>query len=198
MKIACLNTACLVAAMALAPAGYANAAPYKVLPGSTLGFSSSFQGEAFEGNFAKFTPRIDFDPGKAAGAFDVAIELASTGTKNEERDEALRGSDFFNSKKTPQARYAATKFRALGGNRFAADGTLTLNGISKPVVLEFSWTPGAQAVLAGTATVKRLDFKVGMGDWSDTGDLPNEVKVKTRLLLAPAATAPGTPAAKKP
>ena len=67
------------------------------------------------------------------------------------------------------------------------------SGISKPVVLEFSWTPGAQTVLAGSANLMRLEFKVGTGDWSDTGDLPNQVTVRTRLLLAP-----GMPAAKKP
>ena len=35
------------------------------------------------------------------------------------------------------------------------------------------------------ATVNRLDFKVGTGDWSDTGILPNAVKVKTVLILVP-------------
>ena len=181
------------ASLAALGASAANAAPWRVLPGSTLGFSASFEGEAFEGSFAKFTPRIDFDPKQlATSRFDVGIELASADTRNDERDEALHGTGFFNSRKTPQARYLATKFRALGGNRYAADGTLTLNGISKPVVLEFSWTPGAQTVLAGSASLRRLDFNVGTGEWSDTSELPNEVKVRTRLLLAP-----GTPAAKK-
>ena len=186
---------CLAAATVFL-AATAGAAPYRVLPGSTLGFSTSFEGEAFEGSFAKFTPRIEFDPKQLAGArFDVAIDLASAGTKNDERDEALRGEDFFNTRKSSQARYLATKFRALGGNRYVAEGTLTLNGISKPVALEFTWTPGAQTVLAGSATVQRLDFKVGTGDWTDTSDLPNAVKVRTRLLLA-APT--GTHATKKP
>jgi polyisoprenoid-binding protein YceI len=185
-----------LAATALAAAGAAQAAPYRVLPGSTLGFSASFEGEAFEGRFAKFTPRIEFDPKQLAAArFDVSIELASADTKNDERDEALRGTGFFNSKATPQARYLATRFRALGGNRYVADGTLTLNGISKPVPLEFTWTPGAQTVLAGSASLKRLDFKVGTGEWSDVAELPNEVRVRTRLLLA---AAPGKPAAKQP
>jgi polyisoprenoid-binding protein YceI len=188
---------CFVAVLAFAAAGAAFAAPYRVLPGSTLGFAASYQGETFAGSFAKFTPRIDFDAKSATGTFDVAIDLASAGTRNDERDEALRGADFFNTRKTPQARYLATRFRALGGGKYAADGTLTLNGISKPVLLEFTFTPGAQTILAGRATVKRLDFKVGTGDWSDTADLPNEVQVSTRLLLA-AASAPGTPAPKRP
>ena len=187
---------CLAATLAFTVAGSADAAPWRVLPGSTLGFSSSFEGEAFEGSFAKFTPVIEFDPKQLAGArFDVTIMLASADTRNDERDEALRGTGFFNSRTTPQARFLATKFRALGGNRYVADGALTLNGINKPVALEFTWTPGAKTVLAGSAAVKRLDFKVGTGEWSDTAELPNAVKVRTRLLLA-APT--GTPAAKKP
>ena len=163
----------------------ATAAPWRVLPGSTLGFSSSYEGESFEGSFAKFTPRIEFDPKQlATSRFDVGIELASADTRNDERDEALRGTGFFNSRKAPQARYLATRFKALGGNRYLATGTLSLNGISKPVALEFTWTPGAQTVLAGSATVQRLDFGVGTGEWADTGLLPNAVRVKTRLLLA--------------
>jgi polyisoprenoid-binding protein YceI len=170
--------------------GSACAADWTTLPGSTLGFSSTFQGEAFEGKFSKFTPQIRFDPGHLADSrFDVRISLGSADTRNQERDDMLRGADFFDAKKLPEARFVANKFRALGGNRYVADGVLSLHGVSKPVALNFSWTPGAKPVLAGEASLKRLDFAVGGGDWTDTDLLPNEVKVKTRLLLAPAPAA---------
>lgn len=186
--------ACFVAGVAIAVAGLAQAAPYRVLPGSTLGFSASFDGDGFEGRFARFTPSIEFDPKQLASSrFDVRIELASADTKNSERDEMLHGNGFFNASKQPQARYVATRFRALGGNRYVADGVLTLNGLSKPVPLAFTWSGGAKPVLVGSASLKRLDFGVGTGEWADTSDLPNEVRVTTRLLLA-APT--GTPAAK--
>src|SRR3546814_5055049 len=79
-----------------------------------------------------------------------------------------------------QAHYSATNFRSLGDDRYAADGTLELRGVSKPVTLTFTWTPGAAPVLVGKATVKRLDFGVGGGDWADTDAIPNEVAVSTR------------------
>ena len=41
-------------------------------------------------------------------------------------------------------------------------------------------------VLAGKAMVKRLDFGVGGGDWADTGTIPDEVAVSTRVVLVPA------------
>ena len=176
--------------------GAANAADWTALPGSTLGFSTSYEGEQFEGRFAKFTPQIRFDPTHLADSrFDVSIDLGSADTQNQERDEALRGNGFFNAKKQGQAHYLASRFRAIGGNRFVADGVLTLNGVSKPIPLTFTWTAGAKPVLAGEASVRRLDFAVGTGDWADTELLPNEVKVKTRLLLTPAAATPAAPAA---
>ncbi|HMB57025.1 MAG TPA: YceI family protein [Arenimonas sp.] len=174
------------------------AADWTMQPGSTLGFTASYQGEAFDGRFGKFMPQIRFDPTKLADSrFDVRIALASTDTKNSERDEMLRGAEFFDSKKLPEARFVATKFRALGGNKFAADGALSLHGISKPVTLAFTWTAGAKPVLDGQALLKRLDFRVGTGDWQDTDLLPNNVTVKTHLVLAAAAvTKPVAPVAK--
>lgn len=174
----------LLAALLL-PATGATAADYVAQRGSTLGFVATYQDEAFEGSFAKFTPTLRFDPAKLAGSrFDVRIVLASASTANAERDEVLLGSEFFNAAGQPEARYVATRFRALGGNRFVAEGTLSLRGVSEPVPLNFTWTPGAKPVLAGEASVSRLAFKVGTGDWTDTGLLPDAVKVKTRLVLA--------------
>lgn len=180
-----IRAICLLLLLA---SGLATASDFRALPGSTLGFSASFQGERFEGRFDKFVPQIRFDPARLGDSrFAVAIDLGSADTRNEERDDMLRSAEFFNARKQPQARYVATKFRALGGNRFVADGVLTLNGVSKAVPLTFTWTAGAKPVLAGEASLKRLDFSVGTGDWTDTDLLPNEVKVTTRLLLAAAA-----------
>jgi polyisoprenoid-binding protein YceI len=174
-------------ALMLAAAG-AGAADYAAQPGSTLVFSASFQGERFEGQFERFTPQIRFDPARLQDSrFDVAIDLGSADTDNPDRDEVLLGAEFFAIASQPQARYVATTFRHLGDDRYAADGTLTLRGISQPVELRFTWTPGATPVLTGQATLKRLAFEVGTGDWSDTALMPDEVAVNTRLQLAPAA-----------
>jgi polyisoprenoid-binding protein YceI len=180
----------LALAFALAASGAAHATTtWRVLPGSSLAFTASYQGEDFEGRFARFTPSIAFDPKDLAGSrFDVIVQLASASTRNDERDEMLRGEGFFNSAKSPTARYHAARFRALGGDRFVAEGELSLNGITKPVSLAFTWSGGARPVLVGTATLRRLQFAVGTGEWTDTELLPDPVRVKTRLLLAaPAA-----------
>ena len=174
----------LAAALACAPAA---AADYVQAPGSTLAFAGSYQGEVFTGRFPGFDTRLRFDPAKPAEArLEVDIPLAGASTGNPDYDDNLRGASFLDVARFPRARYTATGFRALGGDRYAADGTLSLHGISRPVTLTFSWTPGAQPVLAGRATVKRLDFGIGAGDWGDTGMIPDAIAVSTRVLLRPA------------
>jgi len=181
-----IHLAALLAALACAPATAAT--DYRAGEASTLGFRATYMDDRFEGRFADFTPVIRFDPTDLENSrFDVRIALASASTANQERDELLVGPEFFNAGALPVARYQASKFTALGGGRFRADGALTLNGVSKPVALEFDWTPGTPAVLEGRASLKRLAFKVGEGEWADTDLLPNEVEVFTRLELQPEA-----------
>lgn len=171
----------LAAALFAAPAF---AADYVQAPGSTLAFATQYQGETFSGRFPSFSTALRFDPNQlATSKLDVTIPLAGFTTANKDRDDTLRGVDFFDVGQFPTARYVATKFRSLGGNRYAADGTLTLRGVSKPVVLDFTWTAGAAPVLAGKASVKRLAFGVGSGDWTDTELLPDNVAISTRVIF---------------
>lgn len=174
----------LAAALAAVPA---MAADYVQAAGSTLAFATQYDGETFTGTFPGFTTKLSFDPAHLdASKLDVAIPLAGAKTGNDDRDTTLRSADFFDVAKFAQARYTATGFRSLGGNAYAADGILELRGVRKPVTLSFTWTPGAAPVLAGKATVKRMDFGVGGGDWADTSLIPDAVAISTRVVFSPA------------
>jgi polyisoprenoid-binding protein YceI len=176
----------LLGCMLALAAPMAIAADYVQAPGSTLTFAGSYQGETFVGRFAGFATRLSFDPARLDDArLDVVIPLATATTGISDYDGELRGVSFFDSAKFAPARYTARKFRRLGGDRFAANGTLSLRGISRPVTLEFTWTPGAKPILAGTATVQRLDFGVGGGEWADTDVLPNAIAIATKVVLQP-------------
>lgn len=164
----------------------AMAADYAQASGSTLTFSGSYQGEHFLGRFPGFATRLSFDPAKPEkGWLEVVIPLTTASTGIGDYDGELRGPSFFDSARFAQARYSARGFRSLGGGRYAADGTLSLRGIDKPVTLEFTWTPGPDPVLDGVAIVQRLDFGVGSGDWADTDTLPNAIAIETRVVLQP-------------
>ena len=175
------KTVLLALAMLCAPAF---AADYVQAPGSSLVFAGKYQGEAFTGRFPGFSTTLRFDPKQlATSKLVVSIPLATAATSNADYDGELRGASFFDASKFPRATYTATRFRALGGNRYAADGTLTLRGVGKPVVLEFTWTPGAAPVLSGQAIVKRLAFGVGAGDWADTALIPDAIAISTRVVF---------------
>ena len=177
--------ALVLAALLSAPAGVLAATAWSTDAGSTLEFSASAEDEAFTGRFGRFDAKIVFDPADLAGSsFNVEIDLASADSASAERDEMLLGSEFFDVANTPKATYVATAFRELGAGRFAADGTLTLRGIAKPVVLEFDWSAdGGNATLKGQASVNRLAFDVGAGDWSDASTIVHEIGVATSLTL---------------
>lgn len=176
----------VIGAAVLLGSAPAIATDYVQAPGSTLAFATEYDGEVFSGHFGQFTTSVSFDPADLTGAkLDVVIPLASATTANADRDSTLQGADFFATSKFPQARYTATKFRALGDGSYAADGELTLRGASHPVTLTFTFTDGAPALLEGRATVQRLDFDVGGGDWADLSLLPNPVAISTKVRLQP-------------
>ena len=165
----------------------AHATDYALAPGSILAFAGNYQGEVFTGQFPGFTIRLSFDPKQLAKArLHVIIPLATASTSNADYDGELHGPAFLDAATFPQARYTARIFRALGGNRYAADGTLSLRGVSKPVTLEFIWTQGARPVLAGKATVRRLAFGVGGDEWADTTLIPDAIAISAKVVLVPA------------
>lgn len=187
MTIRLTTPAAVAAALATMLAAPVRAADYVQSAGSTLAFATKYDGETFTGTFPGFSTLLSFDPSAPeSGSLEVTIPLAGAKTGNADRDSTLQTPDFFDVGKFAQARYSASGFRSLGGNRYAADGTLDLRGVKKPVTLTFTWTPGDRPVLAGKATVKRLDFGVGGGDWAGTDTIPDAVAISTRVVLQPA------------
>lgn len=149
----------------------AQAKSWSVIPAqSTLGFSGSYQGGAFHGTFKQFTARIDYDPAHLdAARFDVSVDLASVNTQNSERDQSLTGGDFFAVAKFPKAHFVTQSFTTGADGRVTAHGTLTLRGITKPVLLQVQFKRSANgATLDVGASLNRLDFKLGTGgDWKE-------------------------------
>ena len=180
------NHAVAIAAALAIAALPLHASDYTQAPGSTLAFGGTYQGEAFAGRFPEFATTLSFDPADLSTArLDVSIELASATTANADYDAEMLGASFLDSARFPTATYRATAFRALGGNRYVADGILSLHGVEQPVALEFTWTPGPRPLLAGRATVRRLAFGVGAGDWADTRLIPDAIAISTRVYFQP-------------
>ncbi len=150
-----------------------------VASGGSLGFTARWNGDPVNGSFARWSANIVFDPQALDGStIDVSIDLASVDTGDSQRDGTLTDSDFFDTSRFARATYRATRFRALGGNRYRADGTLTLRGVSKPVPLDFTLDiNGDRARARGTATIDRTAFGVGQGDYAGTAEIAGPVAI---------------------
>lgn len=157
-----------------------------LLPGnSSLGFAATWEGSVFRGVFNRFDVLIKFDPADlAASSFEVRIDVTSARTGSRERDEGMAEPDWFDFAVYPVARYRATDFQSIGGDRFQANGQLELKGVVHPVPVTFSWRelPG-KAELAGGASVRRLDFGIGQGDWASDEIIGLLVEVEFSLEL---------------
>ncbi len=143
---------------------------------STLAFKGTYQNEGFDGKFKKFDAAISYDDTDITKAkFDVKVNVASVDTASSERDDSLKGDDFFAPKKFPQAHFLTTSFTKSSDGAVVAQGTLTIRDQTKPVTLKVKFTPnGDKATLDVDTTLKRADFGLGAGkDWVDIGaDVP--------------------------
>lgn len=150
---------------------------------STLGFDGSFQGGAFHGVFKKFDAKITYDPADPGNArFDVTVQLASVDTQASERDDTLKGGDFFDVAKTPTAHFTTQTFSMMADGAIVADGTLQLRGHSQPVALKVEFVPTASgATLDVSTTLQRLDF--GLGTSKDWADISKAITVHGHLVL---------------
>ena len=167
----------------------ADAATYVSDPAaSRLEFVGVQAGAEFKGSFHKFSAAIDLSPEALPSAtFDVQIDLDSVDTMDKDRDKTMRGPDIFDV-----AHFAAAHYMAHGVSKTAAGytavGSLTLHGVTKevPISFQFASTAGL-AKMEGTATLKRLDFGVGQGDWKSTEWIADAVKISFSLVLKPGA-----------
>ena len=176
----------MLLATLLAPA--AQAQSWALQPGSTLGFGTTFEGARFSGQFRQFTAVIAFDPAHPqACTLQASIQLASADTDNADRDKMLPTADFFDVARFPQAHYQGGQCQPDGpAGSYRAQGTLTLRGVSKPVPLSLRFSmQGKNALLTLDATVPRLAFDVGGGQWASASAIGLDVAVHGVLKLAP-------------
>ena len=94
-----------------------------------LGFSIQ------RGRFNQTSGKILLDPESSTGKINIAIETASISTGLAELEKHLRSSDFLDADRYPQITFVSDKLSFNKGQLVAADGLLTLHGISKPVHL---------------------------------------------------------------
>jgi polyisoprenoid-binding protein YceI len=141
------------------------------------------------GRFENTTGTITASPDPAACAVDVTIDAFTLSTQFTQRDEDLRGPDFFNVRKFPTMTYQGRGLRPAGDS-WIMDGTLTIRGVSKAVPLRFTFKglfpdtkPGqpARAAFHATAATRRGDFGMTRDNVMELGVPPaagNDVDIQ--------------------
>ena len=154
---------------------------------SQVGFRSKQMNVPVEGSFAKFTAQVAWNAAKPeASRAEVAVDLSSFDIGLDYVNEEAKGKDWFDVKSFPQAKFASTAVKAVGGGRYEAAGKLTIKGVARDVVASFGVKPeGAGLVFEGSLPIRRLQFRVGEGPWGDTSTVADEVEIRFRIVSLP-------------
>ncbi|TGD42356.1 polyisoprenoid-binding protein [Pseudotabrizicola sediminis] len=161
----------LIAALAAAPA-FAEAEKYTVdashaqiiFSYNHLGFSTGY------GMFSGYEGEINFDQAEPANSsVTVSFPVRSMLTGWEARFEHFMSADFFDAADDEMVTFTSTAIEVTGETTALITGDLTLNGVTKPVVLDAVLNQVGDhpmenkpwAGFSATTTVLRSDFNVG-------------------------------------
>lgn len=156
----------------------------QVQPGaSRISFVSRQMGVPVEGGFGRFTAQLAFDPAKPeAGKARIDIDLASVDAGSKEANDEVVGKSWFNVKAFPTATFVSSSVRHLGNGRYEVRGPLTIKGKTKETVAVFNFRQeGANGIFEGSFPLKRNDYGIGEGSWSDTSVVADEIQIRFRL-----------------
>lgn len=174
-----------VAFAGLAAAQPAMAAEQALVPAqSEVSFVARQLGVPLDGKFKAFSAQSAFDP-KSPQTSKIAftVDLGSVAVNADTNAELVK-PDWFNTVKFPKATFQSTAIKALGAGRFEVAGKLAIKGNARDLVVPMQLSQaGGLSTAAGGFTLKRLDFKVGDGEWADTSIVANDVQVKFKLVL---------------
>jgi polyisoprenoid-binding protein YceI len=205
----------LAVAAALVVAAPAFAAPVTLeidKSHSNVGFTIRHLVSRVHGEFKDVKGTIAFDQADySKSTVEATIDAASINTNNENRDNDLRGENFFEVEKYPTITFVSKSIAVGKDGKGTMTGDFTMRGVTKPITLDVTvngvQSMGPTNTVAGfTATGKlnRKDYGIVWNKTFDQGgtllgddvDLTIDVEAKTpRPKPAAAATpAPATPA----
>jgi polyisoprenoid-binding protein YceI len=125
----------------------------------------------FEGNVEH--TKADFSDAK----INFQVDIASVNTENENRDNHLKGDDFFNAAQFPTMKFSSTSMKPLGNNKYQLSGNLTIRDITKPVVFEVSYggtvntQRGRKSGFKAKTTINRFDYNLKWDRATEAGGL---------------------------
>ena len=157
---------------------------------STIGFEAPILGVSkVTGKFSAFRGAIlVHDPSDLTSSeMEVTFETASIDTGIDDRDEHLRGPDFFDVENHPQASFKSAHIEALddGEGRYLMTGDFTMGGVTNQIRFPFQVTDHSNTVAAeARMVIDRTDYGVAWSRVMDDGSLfvGHDVTIEIFLL----------------
>ena len=153
--------------------------------GSEIAFTTRQMGVPVEGKFGKFSAQVALDPKKPeTGSVAFTIDTGSARFGSAELDAEVPKATWLNVPKFPQASFQSTAIKAAGAGKFEVAGKLSIKGVTQNIVVPVQLVQvGATSAASGSFAIKRLAYKVGDGEWTDTSLLADDVQVRFKLVL---------------
>ena len=165
---------------------------------SRLGFSARHaMVTKVRGSFEEFEGTAHVDTVTPANSkVDVTIQAASVTTGSEQRDGHLKTPDFFDIENHPTLTFTSTDV-VRDGSEWAITGNLTINGVTKPVTIDFEETGSAKDPYGntrlgfeGATTIDRTEWDLNFNAALETGGVLVSEKVKLEFDISAIAQVP--------
>ena len=129
----------------------------------------------FHGRFNGLTGEIGWNGDEPTGhSIKAEIKVANVDTNSKQRDDHLRGPDFFDFANYPTISFVSKGAKKSGENMYEVSGDLTMHGVTKSITVMMEHVGGGAAgKLIGVAaefTIKRSDFGMTYGVDGPVGD----------------------------
>lgn len=152
---------------------------------STIAFKAMQNNAPISGQFVAFTGNIYFDPAKLnSSTAEISVDMNSVMTSYDEIAKNLKTDDWFNVSVFPKAIFKSNQFTKVDKNTYQVTGVLTIKDKTIPLTISFILEEYTQdkAHVKGSFFVKRTQFNIGQGDWSNTDNIKDDVQVDFNIF----------------
>jgi polyisoprenoid-binding protein YceI len=155
------------------------------------------------GEFRKVTGTIQMDEMDITKSrVEATIDATTIDTREERRDNHLKGADFFDVAKFPIITFTSKSVTRLGEGRFKVVGDLTMHGVTKEVVLEVEGLTqqvkdqrgNTKTGASATTKINRSDFGLTWNRAVETGGVAVSDEVAITIDLELVKKTPAVPA----
>jgi polyisoprenoid-binding protein YceI len=139
------------------------------------------------GNFSRFEGHIVTAEDPLQSSATATIDTTSFDTGNEQRNNDVKSENFLDAANHPTMTYRATGVRR-DGERFIADGELTIKGVTRPVELAVEYNGigpdpygGTRLGLSATGEINRNDYGISFNMALPTGGVMISEKIQLEI-----------------